>query len=439
MPEFPTGIQYPKVNLRPPLFLGLLLFILLFGVGGIWMFFSRIEGAVIASGTVVVEGKPLVVQHLDGGIVEALHVSNHEKVEAGQLLITLDKTDIQTQVDIIRQRLLADFAKRSRLNSERDGESEIRFIRPEFDAEAFDSQNNSNEYDQKALFNARKEKRAGEESALREQSAQTQHEITGMRAVTAANNRRLGILQREYEALNALNLQGYAPTNQVRALYRDIESLKAQIAGDQAQLARLADRLDELGIREDQIAVEFSEALLAELQEVNEQIAENQEQFRRLTGPLNRLEILAPGTGMIYEMSVNTKGSVVPSGATLMKILPSSAPISIELTVQPQFIDQLDIGQDVQFVFSAFNSRELPRFSGWITSISPDRHVDEASGMAFYTVWAKLSDEELQKLGDRQLVPGMPVEAFIATGAQKPIEYLLKPLTDNLRRAMREE
>ncbi|RUT92670.1 HlyD family type I secretion periplasmic adaptor subunit, partial [Mesorhizobium sp. USDA-HM6] len=57
----------------------------------------------------------------------------------------------------------------------------------------------------------------------------------------------------------------------------------------------------------------------------------------------------------------------------------------------------------------------------------------------YYEVHITPDPTDLKRLGPVSLVPGMPVEAFIRTGDRKVFSYLMKPLTDQMMRAFRDE
>ena len=88
--------------------------------------------------------------------------------------------------------------------------------------------------------------------------------------------------------------------------------------------------------------------------------------------------------------------------------------------------------------FSAFNQRTTPEINGTVTRISADITTDQRTGQSYYTIRIAMPPEEVAKLGDVKLIPGMPVEAFIQTGDRTMMSYLIKPLHDQLMRAFRE-
>ncbi len=64
-----------------PLFFGLVVIFIFFGVGGIWSAVAPIDGAVRASGEVIVSSSRKVVQHLGGGIISKILVKEGQAVK----------------------------------------------------------------------------------------------------------------------------------------------------------------------------------------------------------------------------------------------------------------------------------------------------------------------------------------------------------------------
>jgi len=154
---------------------------------------------------------------------------------------------------------------------------------------------------------------------------------------------------------------------------------------------------------------------------------------------LDRIDILAPIPGVIHEQSIFTIGGVIGPGAPILQIIPVDKEMEFEVNVEPQNIDQIYVGQDVSVMFSAFNARTTPQLNGTVKSVSLNTSVNEETGIAFYPVRVEVGIDELSRLGGQELISGMPIEAFFTTEGRSPLNYLTKPLTDNIKRAGREE
>jgi HlyD family secretion protein len=141
----------------------------------------------------------------------------------------------------------------------------------------------------------------------------------------------------------------------------------------------------------------------------------------------------------VFQSNVHTVGGVITAGDAIMMIVPDADSLIVEARVNPQDIDQLKFGQKVLLRFTTFNQRTTPEIYGTITRISADISTDQRSGVNYYTIRVSMTAEEIARLGDVRLVPGMPVEAFVQTGERTVISYLVKPLYDQLSRAFREK
>jgi HlyD family secretion protein len=121
-----------------------------------------------------------------------------------------------------------------------------------------------------------------------------------------------------------------------------------------------------------------------------------------------------------------------------MLIVPDADSLTVEAKVNPQDIEQVQLHQKAVLRFSAFNRATTPEIDGYVSRISADITTDQHSGQSYYTIRISIPADELARLGDVKLVPGMPVECFIQTGERTVISYLLKPLRDQLMRTFRE-
>ena len=153
---------------------------------------------------------------------------------------------------------------------------------------------------------------------------------------------------------------------------------------------------------------------------------------------LRRIEIRAPISGTVHELNVHTIGGVVSAGEQLMLIVPASERLTVEARVAPQDIDQVRVGQAAALRFSAFNQRTTPEINGFVSRLSADVTTEQRTGTAYYTARIAITPDELARLGEVRLVPGMPVETFIKTADRTVGSYLVKPLFDQVARAFRE-
>jgi HlyD family secretion protein len=406
------------------------------GVGG-WAATTELSGAVIAPGSIVVDTNVKKVQHLTGGIVGELLVRDGQRVRSGEVVLRLDETVTRANLAIVTKGLDEMNARRSRLAGERDGAAELTFpaallVRanePDV-AAAIDSE--------RKLFELRRSARLGQKSQLKERIAQLEEEIRGYTALQEAKAEEIELIQRELEGVRALWNKNLIQINRLISLEREAARLKGERAQSISATAQSRGKIGEIELQIIQIDQDLSSEVARELREVDAKIGEFIERKVAAEDQLRRIEIRAPQDGMVHQLAVHTVGGVVTPGDPIMLIVPAADALSVEAKVWPQDIDQLHLGQSAGLRFSAFNQRTTPEINGMITRISADVSHEEKSGQSYYTIRIGIRPEEIARLGDVKLVPGMPVETFMKTHDRTVISYLTKPLQDQILRAFRE-
>lgn len=153
---------------------------------------------------------------------------------------------------------------------------------------------------------------------------------------------------------------------------------------------------------------------------------------------LARLDIRAPVSGAVYGMQVNAIRAVIRPAEPVMFIVPDDIPLVISSRINPIHIDQVYVGQEVTLRFSAFNQRSTPELFGKVVKVSADAFVDQATQVSYYKAEITPDPGEYDKLEGLELLPGMPVEAYIRTDDRTPMNYLIKPIADYFNKAFRE-
>lgn len=429
-------IEAPKASARAAIIAGLVGFGVLLGVIGTWATLTVISGAVIATGQTLVQGKPKLVQSLDGGIVSAIAVQNGDQVHEGQLLLRLDDSLVRVNLDIARNRLAAALALKARLEAEQQGLAAPVFDYPDLPFPPLDTARD--EEGQRQIFSARAEVRAGQRARLKETVSQHEARITGMRAQIAAKRDQLSYLEKDLDSISTLIEQGLARQNQLNELLRGQSDLLGQIAGLSADLAATLTAIHDAELETLQQEHAFKEEVVTDLRAVTGEIEELALEVATRSTQLDRTEIRAPTDGMVHELQMTTIGGVVSPGATILEVVPLDLGLDFELRIDPRAIEQVYPGQPAQLMISSLDPKSAPRLKGQVTTVSPGVVSDPMTGQQFYRASLQVAPEELARLGDVALMPGMPVEAYLETGDRTILAYLLHPLTMHLRRAFRE-
>jgi HlyD family secretion protein len=187
-----------------------------------------------------------------------------------------------------------------------------------------------------------------------------------------------------------------------------------------------------------QIEQDFRTEVLKELREAQGKIAELKERFTAAEDQLKRIDLRAPQAGIVHQLSVHTVGGVIGNGEIIMQIVPRADELVVEAKVAPSDIDQVALGAPVTVRIMAGNQRTMPEVAGVLTRISADVTREQQTNQVYYLVRATLPEEQIRRLGDLKIVPGMPAEAYIQTHERTPLQYLLKPLQEQIARTFKE-
>ena len=428
-----------RVNFYRPAVIGLALVAVLIGAGITWAALAKVSGAVMASGTVGVSGKPKTIQHLDGGIVERIDVVQGQRVKKGEELVVVDDKTVLANLIIYRGRLRDLLVRKQRLFAELEDKTEIvppdDSLRRRYTLDPWDAAVTQ----QLSMLNARRLSKKGEVAQLDERIAQFKEQISGVMSVQKSKKTQLEVFSKERKSIETLVKQSFAAKNQLLVFDRNFADLNGQIAEQQSEMGRLRNSISEVEISKAQVERSFREKVVSELDEIDAKIDELVQQATATEQQLERTVIKSPVDGIVHELALYTIGGVIQPGQAIMQIVPMSEKLEIEVNVETQYVDQLANGQLAIVRFPAFHSRTTPEVNGAVARVSPTSVVDEKNGFSFYRVGISVNETELAKLGDRVLVPGMPVEAIMPTTERTVLDYLTKPLTDNLVHVFREE
>jgi HlyD family type I secretion membrane fusion protein len=412
--------------------------LLLFGVMGGLAAATRIAGAVVASGSLVVDSYVKPVKHLKGGIARAILVKNGDHVAAGQVLVRLDDTQTRANLSIIRKRLNELSARTARLEAERDGGEDIVFPN-ELLSSADDAGVAAIIAGERRLFRDRQASREGQKSQLHERIQQLKQEIEGLVAQEEGKRREIGLISKELGSLQGLLDQGIISATKVYSLQRESASLNGDLGNLVSSIAQTRGKIAETELQVLQIDADRSSEVSDQLRQAESDSGQFAERLTAAEDDLKRIDIKAPQAGIVDQLSIHAEGAVVSPAEAILQIVPDKDALVAELKLPPQDIDQISVGQAVSLRFPAFNQRITPELNGHVDTVSADLVTDQRSGQSYYVVRARVAKQEWERLGALTPLPGMPVEAFLQTGERSVLAYLTKPMTDQIRLAFRED
>ncbi|SCX80996.1 membrane fusion protein, epimerase transport system [Pseudomonas sp. NFACC37-1] len=424
------------VDDRPIRRVGYLMLLVTFGLFGGWAALAPLDSSALAPGVVTVKSYRKTVQHLEGGIVRELRVHDGDLVKTGDVLLVLDNTQARSEMETTRSQLIAALQLQARLEAERDALPEPVAV-PALDPadprvqEARDSE--------ARIFQTRRTSLLGEIGLQEKTIGQIEEQIRGFKAIIASKQMLAASYQDEIVDLRALLAEGYVDKQRLREQERSLARLQTEIAESQSEIAQARVHVDEAKLKILQLKKAFASEVAGLLGDARTKVYELRERLATLQDRDQRTDILAPESGMVMGMTVHTLGAVVSPGTALLDIVPANEELIVEAQVSPMDIDRIALGKLADIRFSAFKSSTTPVIEGRLVQISADRLINKDTGTAYYLARVALTDKGRQTLGNLTLVPGMPVEVLVNTGARTLLQYLMQPASNVFARSLIED
>ncbi|WPO42578.1 HlyD family type I secretion periplasmic adaptor subunit [Tardiphaga sp. 42S5] len=428
----------PSGDWRTPARRGFGIVFLTFVVFGGWAGLASIDGAVVAAGSIVVESDRKSVQHLEGGIVQSLMVRGDAHVEQGQVLLRLDPTQDRAREEMARSAVYSAIAEEARLLAEADGADTITFP-SELMQKAFDPSAQRAMGDQKRRFEERRVARKIEVSILEEKIGQAQRQIQGNAAQSKAARAQFDSMAQEYTKLKPLADQGIVPFARIATLERSKSDLEGRIGSYDADIARFGRIIDEARLQINQVGQKVLEEATGKLADTRAQLADAREKLRMAADVLGRMDVRASRSGRIVNLKVHTVGAVIKPGDVLMEIVPDNDVLVVAAKISSLDVNHVQIGMPTEVRLPSFKARSTPIAIGEVLSVAADALRDEATHQPYYEVKVSVQVTKFPDKIREKLKPGMMADVLIATGERTVLAYLMQPMTDAIRRGMRED
>ena len=440
LPPFPPHALLDATAPRtrwPVLFGSFVFFVFVVGFG-IWSVMAPLAEAAIAPGTVKVEGNRRTVQHLEGGIVREILVRDGSKVEAGQVLVRLDDIQSDSTAEAQRAQRWALLAQDARLVAEMGKLGEPIAFPPELlnssNARARDAVRG-----QRELYEARTASLNSQLRVLRARIDQQQAAIRGAQGQMVATRNQLRLIREEEQMRRGLVAQGLARIPDLLALQRAMAGLEGTTQELTGQIDRATATIAETERQIQQVVDQRLQEVSTELREVRGRLAEAEERLRASNDVQTRRDILAPESGTVVNLRLFTLGAVVKPGDAVLELVPDQDRLVAEVNIQPSDIDVVFPGLKSEIRLPAFKQRLVPYLHGEVTWVAADVTTNEQTRQQYYRAYILIDREQMDKLPNVFLTPGMPVEAHVQIGQRTFFQYMTQPIRDSFARAFREQ
>jgi HlyD family type I secretion membrane fusion protein len=409
------------------------------GSFGVWSATLPIASAVVANGQVVVASKRKQIQHPTGGVIRTLKVEDGSVVKAGDVLLELENADAADRYTRARDTLYLAIATEARLQSESLERTAVDYPQDVLDAAKQEASVKAIVDGQRQLFEVRRSEIRGQLSIVEEQHQQLKDELDALAADRKSSLTQMDLTNQELKSVEQLYTKGYTTRTRLFALRSQVAQLGGNAARTQAMSARTRSAMIENELKLLQVRNQVLSTIQNELREVQAKVPNLREQYRAASQAYDRMTIRAPVGGTVMASRVNTLGSVVRPGETILEIVPVADRLMVEVQLRPLDVDSVKIGLDTEVRFTGFNQRTAPAVRGRVTSVSADAIQDPRTNATYFVAQIDVSDSELRKLGANRVQPGVPAAVMIKTGERTAFAYLTQPLNDSIHRAWREQ
>lgn len=403
----------------------------------LWMALAPLSAAIVAHGAVKVDKERKLVQHLEGGIVKEILVADGQQVKQGEALLVITNMRVDASVDSLRHEFYSELMRNARLQAERDAASKIA-VPAELKAHIRSHEVDALVRAEQHLFAMRRANLEQQVALLRSQVGEVSQEIAGWDGQFQAGERSLDLMRQELQLNEQLLEKNFVTKARVIGLQRQAADYQTKRESYVAEQSRARQKKLDMELQIVRLRADYIQHAALELEDSTRKLNDLKERLRPSVDAQDRQIVRAPVAGKIVGLKVHTAGGIIEPGATLMEILPDNQELIVEAKVPVEDIDELHLDMAADIRLSAYQLRAAQLLKGTVSYVSADRLIDEVSHMPYYAVEVKVNSNSLKSAENIKLIAGMPAEVYIKTKERTLFDYLLSPITQSLRRGMRE-
>ena len=354
-----------------------------------------------------------------------------DKVAQGQPVIVLENTRAKAAHDSLAEQYRAALATRARLSAEVTQAPRIAFPA---DLDPTDPQSQAIMRDRQAIFDRRRATMAAQRAILQSRDVQLARQVDALHAQAASVAGQVALIDADLATKQDLKKKGLAILPQMLALERQSMQLQGDAGRFQAAIAEIADKRTEIGSQLQSLDADQAERVASEYDTARADLAAAQ-QLDVSADVLNRTVIASPVAGTIVNSRFMSPGGAVQAAQPIMDVVPDDERLLIDARVSVMDIDVVHAGMDAVVRLTALASFRLPRIECRVVSVSGDRLTDPATGQSYHLARVEVLPDSLARIGNAELVPGMPAEVLLTTAERTMAGYLLEPILATFRRS----
>ncbi len=404
----------------------------------IWASMAELAEVTRAPGEIIPSGQIKVVQHLEGGVISAIHVTERKEVKKGDILLSVSSDQLNFDLRQLQTRLVSQQLRASRLDAYTAlwDEADMPRWEPEFDVFAQDYPELVS--DQKKTYQNQVASRKSTLEVLLSQVKQRERRLEQLQKSLESSREQQKLAQEVLAMNEELARKKLIKRTTLFESKKEAASVQGEIAQINKEINLADQQLEEAQNRYTDTSNQLLRDALAELDKLRASISETRETIAGLEARLETNLVRAPASGLIFNLKVHTIGQVIQPGALLMQVVPGDVALEAEVRIHPKDVGNLSVGQKVNIKVSSYEYARFGAASGTLNRISAFSEVDE-SGVSNFRGWVTLEKAYIgQEPGRYPIQPGMAVDAEIVTGHKTLISYLSKPVIDAFSRGFSE-
>ncbi|MES9856911.1 MAG: HlyD family type I secretion periplasmic adaptor subunit [Sedimenticola sp.] len=414
-------------------YLVLLLFLLLCGSFGTWAYFGKLDVVSQTIGAVVPSSQIKSIQHLEGGVIKELLITEGARVTKGQELIVLEAISSGADVDEIQVRMDALQVEIARLKAESGLKEELKL------PDTLATGRTALKRQAESLFKINRRKYLGDLQTQSELIAQRKQDIREISVKLRNSRKNLKLIDEQIKISEDLLKDQLTNRYNHLTLLREAGSLRSDIEEAGAAYSRAKAALKEVENERKRVSQGVQQKAQVRLEKARRELQEHSQRIRKFEDNLRRTVLRSPVDGVVKTLYVYTVGGVVKAGQTVANIVPAGDQLIIESRLQTQDIGFVMVGQPAFIKLASSDALRFGNIEGEVIAISPDTYTDQDDGQVYYKI--RIATEADHFSGGTMrynLFPGMQVSASIRTGERSVLEYLLTPFLAATGDAFRE-
>ena len=390
-----------------------------------WSMVTKLDQVARADGQVIPSSAVRTLQHLEGGIIEAIHVEEGDIVEAGASLVTMSPTFAESELAQLQVREASLAVRLARLqalvNDEDPVYGKFSISHPQLVTE------------QNALLNARRKARANQLDVLRRQIKEREVSLRTLQGQRDTVQRSVDLLEEEAKLRKQLLDKGLTPRFRYLDLLRSVNTTRGQLLQVEGLIERARESVSESQSKFAEVESKLENESLTEIASVSTELTEVRESLARFVDRVERLELTAPVRGIVQTLRYKSTGGVITPGETVVELVPLDDRLVVEVQLNPKDVGFVSVGQEANVRFTAYDYAQFGGVSGTVDTISATT-VLNPNGTPYYEVVLSLAKPFVGENPRRNLIlPGMVVQADIRTGERTLFQYLTKPINRALQ------